>query len=417
MDKADIIVFLFSPNFIASSECMAEWDRAKSLSEHRGFLFRIPIILAPCAWIDLLQDDLVKALPDDGKPVSGFTDNAAAWQQVYKGIKRVVENLRNAVCPRDSFITAISRTDFIFGNTSMLLDTYIFPTLTHHHLKQTAKSEFRPKLIDQEQLLQKQYTIVYGDDVSGKTALLRYLFLTLSQNYRKHESPLLIDLKNVSGQSNEDIVKSCYRDQYIGDYDLWKCQSQNIAIVDNLFSDRKHVQFMEYAKKRFSRVIVTVSSHIYQSYFFDDSRFAEFYAVEIRPLNHYQQEQLIRKVLPLSQGTSVFPDGLVDRVEDKINSVIISNRIVPRYPFYVLSILQSEEKFMPEVSFTSFGHCYYILGYVLISTKSSVKTMVCRNAPPSGRLTKNLCVQTLAALTSTCPNHRAFGEVRSVAER
>ena len=45
-----------------------------------------------------------------------------------------------------------------------------------------------------------------------------------------------------------------------------------------------------------------------------------------------------------------------------------------------------------------------LLGHVLISTKSSVKTMVCRDAPPSGRLTKNLCVQTLAALTSTCPN-------------
>ena len=207
MDEADIIVFLFSSNFIASSECMAEWDRAKSISEHRRLFFRIPIILAPCAWIDLLQDDPVKALPDDGKPVSDFTDDAAAWQQVYKGIKRVVESLRKAVCPRDAFITNISRTDFIFGNTSMLLDTYVFPTLTHQRLKQKVKSEFRFKWIDQEQLLQKQYVIVYGDDVSGKTALLRYLFLTLSQGHCKQERPLLIDLKNVSGQSNEEIVK------------------------------------------------------------------------------------------------------------------------------------------------------------------------------------------------------------------
>ena len=259
------------------------------------------------------------------------------------------------------FARTISRTDFIFGNTAMLPDVYVFPTLLHHRLKPTAKSEFRDRTIDQDHLMERDYTVVYGDDVSGKTALLRYLFLTLSQNPRKQVRPLLIDLKNVSGQSNDQIVESCYREQYLGDYGAWKSTSLNVAIVDNLAPERKHMQFIEFAKERFNKVIVTVSSQMYQSYFFDDSRFAEFYAVEIRPLNHHHQEQLIRKVLLLSKDSPTFPDGLVDRVEGKINSIIISNRIVPRYPFYVLSILQSEERFMPDVPLTSFGHCYCVL--------------------------------------------------------
>ena len=338
---------------------MNEWERAKDFSEQGRLLFRIPIIVTPCAWLDVLQGDSVKALPEDGKPVSSFRDKAAAWQQVYQGMKRVIENLRTAVSPRDSFVNSISRTEFIFGHTTMLPDIFVFPTLTHHRLKPTAKSQFRDRIIAQEQLLEKPYTIVYGEDVSGKTALLRYLYLTLSQNASKQERPLLIDLKNASGQSNEEIVESCYRNQYIGEYDLWKCESRNIALIDNLSSDRKHMHFMEVSKKRFQKVVVTISTQVYHSYFFDDSRFAEFYALEIRPFNHHQQEQLIRKVLPLFLDSAVFPDGLVDRVEDKLNSVVISNRILPRYPFYVLSILQSEEQFMPEVSFTSFGHCYY----------------------------------------------------------
>ena len=121
------------------------------------------------------------------------------------------------------------------------------------------------------------------------------------------------------------------------------------------------MQFLEFAKKRFKKVIVAVSTQIYQSYFYDDHRLAEFYAVEIRPLSHHQQELLVRKVLSLSKGESSLPDGLVDHVENRVNAVVISNRIVPRYPFYVLSILQSEERFMPDIPLTSFGHCYYVL--------------------------------------------------------
>ena len=263
MDKADIMVFLFSQHFISSAECMKEWNRAKDLAERGGLLFRIPIILAPCAWKDILLNDLVKALPDDGKPVSDFRDRAAAWQQVYQGIKHVVETLQIAVSPRETFRRSISETEFIFGNTTLLPDIFVFPTLCHQQLKPTAKFEFRERTIGHDQILQRDYTIIYGDDVSGKTSLLRHLFLTHSQDPCKRLRPILIDLKNVSGQSNEQIVESSYRTQYIGNYSLWESESLNVAIVDNLSSDRKHMQFMEFAKRRFKKVIVAVSSQYF----------------------------------------------------------------------------------------------------------------------------------------------------------
>ena len=203
INNADIVVFLFSNRFIASQECMKEWNRAQVLSEQGSLHFRVPIILTPCAWEEILSEDSVKALPNDGKSISSFRDKDAAWQQVYHGIKQVIESIKNATSPRDAFARTISRTDFIFGNTAMLPDVYVFPTLLHHRLKPTAKSEFRDRTIDQDHLMERDYTVVYGDDVSGKTALLRYLFLTLSQNPRKQVRPLLIDLKNVSGQSND----------------------------------------------------------------------------------------------------------------------------------------------------------------------------------------------------------------------
>ena len=95
----------------------------------------------------------------------------------------------------------------------------------------------------------------------------------------------------------------------------------------------------------------------------DDDRLARFRVVEILPLTHAKQEQLIRRRLSLSDRPDTHvTDGRIDQVENQVNAVIISNRIVPRYPFYVLSILQTYEAFMPtNMSITSHGYCYQVL--------------------------------------------------------
>ena len=95
MDEADILVFLLSPDFIASDECMKEWEYAKQLVARGKPIFRIPIILRECAWQDLLRNDDIKALPNDGKPVATFDDKDTAWMQVYEGIKAVLEIVKH----------------------------------------------------------------------------------------------------------------------------------------------------------------------------------------------------------------------------------------------------------------------------------------------------------------------------------
>ena len=113
MNGADIIVFLFSQRFIASIECMKEWNYAKLLSKKEILSYRIPIILSNCAWLDILDGDAIKALPNDGKPVNTFPSPDEAWQQVYQGIKKVVETLRSSSDPKVEFINNISTTEFI----------------------------------------------------------------------------------------------------------------------------------------------------------------------------------------------------------------------------------------------------------------------------------------------------------------
>ena len=120
--------------------------------------------------------------------------------------------------------------------------------------------------------------------------------------------------------------------------------------------------FKSPTKEFFEKIIITLASDIFYSFFRDEARLADFHEVQIEPLSHQQQEKLIRKRLALSDRSEPITDGLVDQIENDVNSIITFKKIVPRYPFFVLSILQMYEGFMPDdLSITAYGHCYQVL--------------------------------------------------------
>lgn len=366
MDEADIMVFLLSPKFIASGECREEWQYAKSLSEQDKLPFRIPIILKPCAWEDMLDDDDVKALPSDGKPISGFDDHDDAWMEVYEGIKAVINELMSTFSPKADFLKEMEQTEFLSQEHIKLQEIYVFLPLACDTSQTQDGQSLEKRITNEDQLLSKERVLIHGEEQSGKTALGRHLFLSL---VRKHAPVLHVDLEDVSGRPKEKFFIDNYSKQFNGDYFLWKKQAdQKTLILDNLSSDRYLVDFVVFAKGYFDRIIVTLSTDIFNSFFRDEERLADFIEMKIQYLTHRQQEELIRKRWKLLSNLDkpvsdkpVLADGLVDQIENRINS-IMANKIVPRYPFYVLSILQTYEGFMPKnLSITSYGHCYQVL--------------------------------------------------------
>ena len=360
MDEANIFVFLLSSDFIASNECMKEWEYAKQLAAEGKLIFRIPIILSDCSWEDFLNDDDIKALPEDGKPVANFDNQDTAWLQVYKGIKAVVNQLKKTFTPKSEFIREMEKTDFVSLEHVKLQDIFVFPTLSYY--PRQAKDDLleRETIEDQAELLAKKYLLIHGEEVSGKTALGRHLFLSLVHDL---STPVLhIDLKEVPRQINEKIFSDAYYRQFSGDYSLWKEQEGKILILDNLSSTPNLIKLVEFAKDFFDKIVITLPSDIFRSFFRDETRLVDFHEMKIEPLSHQQQEELIRKRLALSDRSEPVTDGFVDQIEKRVNSIIISNKIVPRYPFFVLSILQTYEGFMPDdLSITAYGHCYQVL--------------------------------------------------------
>ena len=161
----------------------------------------------------------------------------------------------------------------------------------------------------------------------------------------------------------ERRISEAYEEQFHGDYSLSAQQQDKTLILDGLTEHPRALTFLARAKEIFEHIIITVPTDIFYAYFRDEERLMDFQRLKIQPLTAVQQEQLIRQRLELLETPErPIMDGLIDQVEAQVNSVVISNRVVPRYPFYVLSILQTHESNMPvNMTITSYGHCYYVL--------------------------------------------------------
>ena len=358
MDSSDIMVFLLSHDFIASPECLTEWNYAKELTT-RKLLIRIPIILTDCPWKDFLGSDDTKALPNDGTSVASFANESTAWQQVYAGIKLTIAELRTTFTPKPDYLEEIDATDFLSNDRVKLSEIFVFPLLSSYLPQRTKGGQFKEQQItSRTDLLKKRHVIIHGTEVSGKTALARHLFLSLA-----HESSpvLLIDSERMSGTLIENILRDAYQRQFNGDYELWKHRRDKTILIDNLTPNPRLLDLLIAAKDHFENVVVTVSSDAFNAFFMDDERLTGFVAMKIEPLSHRQQEKLIRNRLRLVSADETFTDGQVDQVERRVDSIIVSSRIVPRYPFFVLSILQTYEAYVPDMKITAYGHCYYVL--------------------------------------------------------
>lgn len=94
LQRSDVIVFLISPDFIASEYCI-EKEVAAALERHsRGDAVVIPIVVRPVDWLST-PIGKIQALPRDAEPVSMWGDKDQAWLEVTKGIRAAINVLNN----------------------------------------------------------------------------------------------------------------------------------------------------------------------------------------------------------------------------------------------------------------------------------------------------------------------------------
>ncbi len=203
----------------------------------------------------------------------------------------------------------------------------------------------------------KKSILIRGREFSGKTAMLKWLFINLSESYM----PIFLDGNSIHKTLNfKDHLKKEFEKQMGGDFDAWMKLDNKVALIDN-YNHNISNKFIPYLDDNFPLIIFSMDDEEFMLYFRDDPEFAEHSTLMLGQFNFVQQEELIKKWLQASRPIEL-NDLDIDKLEDKVNNVITTQRIVPRYPFYILSILQSFETFMPsDYRITAYGHCYQAL--------------------------------------------------------
>ena len=94
LDRADVVLFLVSPDFLASDYCY-DVEVKRAIERHEaGEAVCIPVILRPSDWHGAPFASLL-ATPTDGKPITKWEDKDEAFLEVTRSIRMVVGNSQN----------------------------------------------------------------------------------------------------------------------------------------------------------------------------------------------------------------------------------------------------------------------------------------------------------------------------------
>ena len=90
LESSGLFLLLVSPDFLASDYCV-EREMERALERHRSGDARVvPIIVEPCDWTSTPLRDL-KALPQNGKPISDWTNENNAFLDIVQELRRVLD--------------------------------------------------------------------------------------------------------------------------------------------------------------------------------------------------------------------------------------------------------------------------------------------------------------------------------------
>lgn len=92
LEESNLILLLISSDYLASPASDQEMKQALKRAQ-AGKAKIIPIILRPVDWQASPLSSL-QFLPSDARPITTWQDNDAAWENIAKGIREVVQSLR-----------------------------------------------------------------------------------------------------------------------------------------------------------------------------------------------------------------------------------------------------------------------------------------------------------------------------------
>jgi predicted MPP superfamily phosphohydrolase len=264
-----------------------------------------------------------------------------------------------------------------------LADIYVYPDLTQWSAQKLVAGGKDQKIIGSRAVLEhfKSVTnaVVTGPDDSGKTALLRTLFLDMSAEY----VPLLVSGAEFAGKFSEskfnEIIAAAVRRQYSGEV-ITKFMQLDPKVRVLLFDDfhktdlnpNNQLRLMECIRNMFGQVFVAAADVFRVATLTRKGSELDplkgFEICEIREFGHRLRAQLINKWLSIGRESASDVDTIEyeSRATERIITGLLGKNVVPATPFNILTLMQTIEAVQPHATT---GSSYGALHEVLIKTR------------------------------------------------
>lgn len=171
-------MYLVSASFLSSDYCWKK-EFESILAKHKeGNCLIIPIIVRACDW-KTSPLGKIQGLPEDGKAISSWDDIDSAWENVVHGVRIAIDEFKkkseervvnNSVLSK-SFSDFLDDTTIPFynkgNNMVSFSDIYVLPDLIK------LDSDLERKKIHISDIYKSGKFIIYGDEKSGKSSLLK----------------------------------------------------------------------------------------------------------------------------------------------------------------------------------------------------------------------------------------------------
>jgi len=262
-----------------------------------------------------------------------------------------------------------------------LSDLYVFPDLEKIEVNNNDIDSF----YDSEKLITEtsfSTCIIEGENQSGKTSLL---FMLYGKFIEAEKYPLFMDCKLFKSSDIDKVLKNAFKQQYDGtDYDFEKYlqydKSHKTALLDNLqdlnLNTKTIKKIIKDLENRFGKVIITTNS-LYGLISPIEVEFKDLVVFNLKPLGYKKRTQLIENYHKLSTSDSTITEKyLLDKTRQSFMQVqtVLGDRLMPPYPVFVLSILQTIVYAKPiNYEQTSYGYCYHSLIHIALSKKANVE--------------------------------------------
>lgn len=391
LQECDIGIIVLSESYYKSDSCAKE---KKQLLERKYLdgIYLLPIVVSDCSW---QEDESIKEnlfLNTDAQNLSSLSEGKLV-QEINEIKARICSIAHDIKFIRElkflnSFEEILEDTDVLKSshksrNVLLLSDIFVYPTL-----RKIIYDDDKDDLISSDGIFkdskEKKYVFISGDNLSGKTSLLRRYVRELKN---KNFIPLLFTpTDNVEGHVF-NILEKQFRKQFecnLTDDEIKKFLENNkeqIFVFLDDFHKNKHEDKLLEKFTIVAKIVCTVDI-LYKPYFEHRRETDDVVNYLIKEFAPIERDKLIKKWLYLDDGLKNNEEiQQVKEIDEKAQEIetitgkSLHGGIMPSYPFLVLSVLSNVETLRRPLNqqITSYGYCYEAL-VIIALMKSELKT-------------------------------------------